>query len=109
MPHQPRVTAVGPLRAIAGGRVTVQGVDLPVDQPRPPEVRIGEVPARVVHASRTTIAVTVPPGLEGGRTPIRIEGVPGETPIVEIGALLATGLHQGDNPVFDHHGHLYVT
>src|SRR5207248_10253105 len=50
-----------------------------------------------------------PPGLEGGRMAIRIEGVNGETPLVNIAAPFATGLHQVDNPVFDREGNLYVT
>jgi sugar lactone lactonase YvrE len=35
--------------------------------------------------------------------------VPGETPFLEVGTTLATGLHQVDNPVFDRDGNLYVT
>ena len=35
--------------------------------------------------------------------------LPGETAFVEVGAPLATGLHQVDNPVFDRDGNLYVT
>jgi sugar lactone lactonase YvrE len=51
----------------------------------------------------------VPGGLDGGRTPVRIQDAPGETAFVEIGAPLATGLHQVDSPVFDRQGNLYVT
>jgi sugar lactone lactonase YvrE len=51
----------------------------------------------------------VPPGLEGGRTPIRLDTTQGETIFVEIGAPLATGLHQVDSPTFDADGNLYVT
>ena len=40
---------------------------------------------------------------------MRIEGVAGETPLVEVAASFATGLHQVDNPVFDRDGNLYVT
>ena len=35
--------------------------------------------------------------------------VPGETAYVDIGAPLATGLHQVDNPAFDRDGNLFVT
>src|SRR5207302_4201763 len=57
-----------------------------------------------------TLAVVVPPGIpEGGRVPIRIEGVAGETAYLDVAAPFATGLHQVDNPAFDREGNLYVT
>ena len=92
-----------------GGRVTIHGSGFPVDQPRLPGVTIGDAPARAVYASPTTISVLVPPGLDGGRTNVRVSGVPGETALLEVGMPLATGLHQVDNPVFDREGNLYVT
>src|SRR5438445_130746 len=103
------VTAVRPLWAIEGGRITIEGSGFRVDQSRAPEVRIGEVRGRVVYASRTELATVVPPGLDGGPTQVRVEGVEGATALVEIAAPFATGLHQVDNPVFDRHGNLYVT
>ena len=51
----------------------------------------------------------VPAGLDGGRTSVRVSDVPGETALLEVGAPLAKGLHQVDNPVFDREGNLYVT
>jgi sugar lactone lactonase YvrE len=72
-------------------------------------VHIGDAPARVVFASSTRLTVIVPAGLDAGRAPVRIDGVPGDTAFVDIAAPVATGLHQVDNPVFDGHGNLYVT
>ena len=66
-------------------------------------------PARAVYASPSTISVLVPGGLDGGRTAVRVDGVPGETALLEVGTPFATGLHQVDNPVFDREGNLYVT
>lgn len=106
----PRVAAIHPLSAIEGGRITLEGSDFPTDQPRLPDVRIGDLPARVVYASPTRIAAIVPPGIsQGGRTSVRIDQVSGETAFVELAAPLAAGLHQVDNPVFDRDGNLYVT
>ena len=107
-PH-PRITGVRPLCAVEGGRITVEGDDLPADARRLPEVRLGATPARVVHASRQAVSVIVPPGLEGGRTAVRVVGARGETAFVEVGARLATGLHQVDNPAIDGDGSLYFT
>jgi sugar lactone lactonase YvrE len=102
------ITAVAPLWAVEGGRVTVQGSGFSIE-PRPPEVRFGTVPARLSHASRQSFTAIVPSGLEGGHTPLRVDSAPGETAYVDIGAPIATGVHQVDNPVFDRAGNLYVT
>jgi len=105
----PRVTAIRPSRAIEGGRIVLEGTDFPVDGPRLPEVQIGGDPARLVRAASSSLAVIVPSGLDGGPTPVRVEGVRGETQFVDVASPLATGLHQVDNPVFDRDGNLYVT
>jgi streptogramin lyase len=105
----PRVTAIHPLWAIEGGRLTIEGSGFPINGALLPEVRIGEARARVVYASARALSAIVPAGLEGGRTTVRVAGVPGETAFVDIAAPFATGLHQVDNPVFDRDGNLYVT
>ena len=102
-----RITGVRPLWAVEGGRLTIAGSGFPVDPL--PDVRIGGVAARLACASSTSLTVVVPQGLDGGRTPVRIDSAPGETAYVHIGAPLATGLHQVDSPVFDREGNLYVT
>jgi len=104
-----RLTAIQPHWAVEGGRIAIQGSGFPIDRPQLPQVRIGDTRARAVFASSSTITVLVPEGLDGGRTPVRVEGVPGETVLLEVGSVLATGLHQVDNPVFDRDGNLYVT
>jgi sugar lactone lactonase YvrE len=103
------VTAIQPVWAIEGGRLSILGHQFPVDSPSLPEVRIGDVPARVVYASPSRLDVIVPNGLDGGPAPVRIAGVVGETPFVDIAAPFASGLHQVDNPIFDRDGNLYVT
>jgi hypothetical protein len=103
-----RIAAVHPLWALEAGRLTVLGDHFALD-PRPPAVTIGGTPAHVAFASTRALTTTVPVGLEGGRTPVRVEGAAGETAFVEVGAPLATGLHQVDNPAFDAAGNLYVT
>jgi len=103
-----RISAVHPLWAVEAGRVTIEGSDLPVE-PALPRVTIGGLTARLTAASSTELTAIVPSGLEGGHTAIRIDEVAGETAYVEIGAPLATGLHQVDNPAIDAEGNVYVT
>jgi sugar lactone lactonase YvrE len=105
----PRVTAVRPTWAIEGGRILIEGTGFPVDRPRLPDVQIGAGAARVVSASASSLSVIVPPGLDSGPAPIRVDGLTSETPFVHIASQFATGLHQVDNPVFDRDGNLYVT
>ena len=107
-PH-PRITAVRPLSAVEGGRITIEATDLPLTGAAGPEVTLGQQPARVVHLSPRAVSVIVPAGLEGGRTPVRIGGAQGETAFVSIGQRLATGLHQVDNPAIDAQGTVYLT
>ena len=100
---------IHPFAAIEGGRITIEGGKFPIDQPRLPDVRIGGTRARVVYASSTRLAALVPPGLEGGRTSVRVIDDSGETAFIDLAPPFATGLHQVDNPVFDRDGNLYVT
>jgi sugar lactone lactonase YvrE len=104
-----RITAVHPLRAIEGGRINIDGSGFPVGEPMLPEVRIGDLPARVVYAASSRLGAIVPQGLDGGRAPVRVAGASAQTAFVDIAAPFATGLHQVDNPVFDRSGNLYVT
>ena len=101
------VTAVRPLRAVEGGRVTIHGSAFPSDAL--PTIPLGDTPARVAFASSRRLVLTVPEDIEGGPTPVRVPGAPGETVFLTVGSRWATGLHQVDNPVFDAQGNLFVT
>lgn len=106
----PRVTAIDPLCAIEGGRITIHGSGFSVDGPSLPEVRVGGQPARLVYASSTQLSAIVPDGLAGGRNAVRLASMPDDDRgFVEIAAPFATGLHQVDNPIFDRDDNLYVT
>jgi DNA-binding beta-propeller fold protein YncE len=104
---RPIISAVTPLRAVEGGRVAVEGSGFPTEEL--PAITVGDQPARALFASSRKLVIGIPPELDGGRTAVRIDDVPGETLYVTVGAVWATGLHQVDNPVFDRHGNLFVT
>jgi sugar lactone lactonase YvrE len=101
------ITAVHPLWAIEGGRVTISGSRFPAEPL--PDVRFGAASAKLAHVSSSSLTAIVPEGLDGGHTPIRVGSAPGETAYVDVGAPIATGLHQVDSPAFDQDGNLYVT
>src|SRR6476660_346054 len=101
------ISAVQPLWAVEGGKLNIHGADFSLDPL--PEVTLGGEPARIVFASKRLLSVTIPEGLDGGRVSVRVTGALGATAYVDVGAPLATGLHQVDNPAFDTEGNLYVT
>ena len=107
MPSRPTISSVTPLRAVEGGRVAVAGAGFPTDDL--PSITVGDQPSRALFASSTRIVLAIPPELDGGPTPLRIDDIPGETIYVSVGSVWATGLHQVDNPVFDREGNLFVT
>ncbi len=99
--------AVSPPCAVPGARITVHVSRFDVGAPTLPEVRIGDVPARVVFASSRAAGVLVPEVTEASPATVTVAGLKGAAE-VEVGVQLASGLHQVDNPAFDRDGTLYV-
>jgi sugar lactone lactonase YvrE len=106
---QPRISSVQPVWAIEGGRVRIEGDGFHAAGDHLLEVRVGAAEARIVRASPRSLTIVVPGGLSGGSTPVRLGGMPGATAFLEVGAPLATGVHQVDSPAFDAEGNLYLT
>ena len=94
---------------IEGGRLWLRGDGFPQPESTGDLVTIGGVPARMAFAAGDRMAVVVPGGLDGGDTPVKCAWLPGATLYARVGRLLATGLHQVDNPVFAPDGSLFVT
>lgn len=105
----PTLTAVDPLRVIEGGRLWLRGSHLPLPADHAATCTVGGQPARVVFAAPDRIAIEIPAGLEGGRTEVKVPWLPGATLYVEVGTVLATGLHQVDSPAVDASGRVYAT
>ena len=108
-PLRSRITSVQPPAAVPGGRIAVLGPGVGGDGGRVPEVWIGDLPAQVVYAGRDRVACLVPPVAAGGSLPVRLGTAPGETGRLEVGAQIATGVHQVDSPVIDADGTLFLT
>jgi sugar lactone lactonase YvrE len=105
----PQLTSLEPVRVVEGGRLWLRGDGFPEPESTQDLVTIGGVPARMSFASGDRLAVVVPPGLDGGDTPVKVAWLPGATLYARVGALVATGLHQVDNPAFGADDNLYVT
>lgn len=105
----PQIARVVPPRALPGGRVTLEGRGLLPEGGGWPEVTVGGTAAHIVRASSTSVTFLVPPDAPGGRVPVRVEPAIGESVLLDVGQLLASGLHQVDNPVFDLDSTLYLT
>jgi hypothetical protein len=88
--------------------VTVRGTAFAVSGDRLPAVRIGGIQVRVVFAGTSKIAVVVPGDSPGGRAAVTVDGAAGAAEL-EIGAIVAKGIHQVDSPAIASAGTLYVT
>ncbi len=105
----PVLTSLEPVRVIEGGRLWLRGDGFPQPESTFDLVTIGGVSAPMAFAAPDRMAVVVPSGLDGGDTPVKVAWLPGATLYARVGSLMATGLHQVDNPVFGADGNLYVT
>lgn len=105
----PALTNLEPFRVVHGGRLWVHGEGFPTPTASAEDVTIGGVAARISFASRDRLAVVVPATLEGGAVPVRVSWAPGATLFAQVSRVLATGLHQVDNPVMAPDGAVFVT
>jgi sugar lactone lactonase YvrE len=105
----PVLTATYPRGVVPGARLDLNGARLPVPADGPPRVWFGRQEARVAAASSRVVTVVVPPELEGGVTSVRIEGLDGDSLVVDVATRLATDLHQVDSPVCAPDGTVWAT
>lgn len=105
----PVLTSLEPIRIVEGGRLWLRGDGFPQPESTSDLVTIGGVSARMSFAAPDRMAVVVPAGLDGGETPVKVAWLPGATLYARVGSMIATGVHQVDNPVFGADGNLYVT
>ncbi len=109
MSHGPiTLTGIEPRGVIEGGRVWLRGAGLPPGGGTDPAISIGGAAARVVFAAPDRVAVVVPATAAAGRAPVRATWAPGATLFVDVGARLATGLHQVDSPAAGRDGWIYA-
>lgn len=107
-PANPRVDAVVPSSALVGARVTVHGRGLAPAGGGLPAVQVGGVPAQVVMASSSRLALVVPDNVARGRHAVTVDGADGGA-VLDVGTAVVGGVHQVDNPAFGPDGALYAT
>jgi sugar lactone lactonase YvrE len=93
---------------VPGARVTIHGKAFPVSGERLPAVHVAGLDARVVVAGTNRLGVMVPDRAPGGRATVTVDGAAGHAEL-EIGAVVAQGVHQVDNPAIASTGALYAT
>lgn len=98
-----------PIRVVPGGRLWVHGEGFPLPTASADDVSIAGAPARISFAAPARVAVVVPQPLPGGPQPVKVSWAPGATLYADVARVLATGLHQVDNPVVGAAGDVYVT
>lgn len=103
------IAGLEPARIVPGARFTVRGAGFPIDSVPSPSVAIGDQPARLVFGSRQRLVVEAPDALDGGRLPVIVAGAGAPDAFVDVGAVVATGVHQVDSPRMDRAGHVYAT
>jgi sugar lactone lactonase YvrE len=106
---RPLASSVVPPCAVEGGRIVVEGEGLPFAPDRAPAILLNGVPAPVVSSSTRRLTVVVPGGLDPGAATMTAEGDDRVIATVEIGGVLAAGLHLVDNPAVDAEGRVYAT
>jgi sugar lactone lactonase YvrE len=103
------IQGIEPTAVVPGGRLVVRGTGFVVQPGHLPAVTLGGASARVVRASSRVVVVEVPADSAGGQQALAIEGLEGSTPLVTVGTVVATGVHQVDSPAYDSEGRLHAT
>lgn len=102
------LSGIDPRAVIEGARLWLRGQGLPSPPGPEASISIGGAPARVVFSAPDRVAVLVPPGAPSGQAAVRASWAPGATLFVDVGARLATGLHQVDSPAVGPDGWIYA-
>ena len=104
----PHIVGLKPWRATPGGRIHLEGGPFTLDTDLP-VIRIGADAVRASFAASSWMSAIVPTGSAGGTTPVRIDGVSGETAFLDVGREITTGIHAVDSPVIGPDGSVFVT
>ena len=105
----PRIDAVVPACALAGGEVRITGSGLRPQELLRPRVKFGEFEAPIVVSSDQFLVTRVPEGATTGPVVVATDGHISNPHAVKVAVTIAENLHPVTNPALDGEGNLYVT
>jgi hypothetical protein len=109
MNGEPRIEAVAPALALAGGEIRITGSGLRPQELRRPKVQFGKVEGSVVVSSDGFLVARVPEGAISGPVVVATNGHVSNAETVKVAVPIAENLHPVTNPALDAEGNLYVT
>ncbi|HET6179736.1 MAG TPA: gluconolaconase [Candidatus Sulfotelmatobacter sp.] len=105
----PRIEAVAPALALAGGEIRITGSGLRPQELRRPKVQFGEVEGSLVVSSDAFLVARVPEGATSGPVVVATDGHLSNPQSVKVAVPIAENLHPVTNPALDPEGNIYVT
>ncbi len=105
----PRITSVHPIAALPGGEIHVHGANLAPVAGHLPVAMLGDLAAHVLLSREERLVLRIPDEGEPGILRILRNGAQSNNVTVDVGELLATGIHQVANPAVDALGNIYAT
>ena len=105
----PRIEAVAPMLALAGGEIRITGSGLRSQELRRSKVQFGEVEGSVVVGSDAFLVARVPEGATSGPVVVAADGHVSNPQTVTVAEPIAENLHPVTNPALDAEGNIYVT
>jgi hypothetical protein len=105
----PRIEAVVPDFALAGGEIRISGSGLRPHELRRPKVQFGEMEGSVVVSADGFLVARVPDGAASGPVVVATDGRVSNSHPVEVAVPIADNLHPVTNPALDAEGNIYAT
>jgi hypothetical protein len=105
----PRIEAVSPALALAGGEIRISGSGLRPPDLHRPRVQFGEVEGSVVVSSDAFLVARVPEGASTGPVVVAADGHVSNSHTVRVAVPIAENLHPVTNPALDAEGNIYAT
>lgn len=105
----PRIEAVAPALALAGGEIRITGSGLRPQDLHRPLVQFGQVEGSVVVSSDAFLVARVPEGATSGPVVVAADGHVSNAQTVKVAVPIAENLHPVTNPALDPEGSIYVT
>ena len=105
----PRIDAVTPTAALAGGEVRITGAGLRPQDLHRPKVQFGEVEGSIVVSSDAFLVARVPEGASSGPVVVATDGHVSNSQPVKVAVPIAENLHPVTSPALDAEGNIYVT